>query len=170
MKENTRSDSTRNITTIIAEVGIGIALYIALSMTASIPLIGSIRLDFGYIVFTAWLALFGWWGIPVGVIGCFIKGWVFDGFIPITWTLGQIFVGVLCAYVFSRTNKIWIRIATILLSVFVGMVFVNQGLSSLMFNIPFSIKFVRGIVSFATDSAMMIVGLFIANRIKNRTT
>lgn len=155
-----------NTTKKVAYIGIGIALYIVVSMIANIPLIGHIRLDCGYIVYSVYLVLFGYWGIPVGVVGCFIKGYVSDGWIPFTWMLGQILIGVICAYTFSRSNKKIIRIIAILASVFLGIAIVSSGLSAIMFNIPFGIKFVKGLVATATDSAAMIVGLFLADAVR----
>ena len=149
--------------------GIGIALYFVLSMLANIPLVGHMRLDCGYIVYAIYLVLFGWLAIPVGVIGCFIKGYISDGWIPFTWMIGQTIIGVACAYVFSKTNKKTIQILTIVVSVFLGIAIVSSGLSALMFNLPLGMKIAKGSVGALADSVAMIIGLFIADELKKFT-
>ena len=48
-----------NRTKKITYLGMGIALYVVLSMTVKIPLINQIKTDFGYLAFGAFLNLFG---------------------------------------------------------------------------------------------------------------
>lgn len=155
-----------NNTKKIAYLGVGIALYFVLSMLANIPLIGNIRLDCGYIVYAIYLVIFGWFGIPVGVIGCFIKGYISDGWIPFTWMIGQTIIGISCAYMFSKTNKKVIQILTIIISVFLGIAIVSSGLSAIMFNLPLGLKIFKGCVGALVDSIAMIIGLFIADKLK----
>ena len=153
---------TKNITFL----GVGIALYVVMSMFLNIPLIGHIRLDCGYIVYSVYLVVFGWLGIPVGVIGCFFKGYISDGWIPFTWMIGQVIIGVVCSIVFSKTENIWIRIVAIVLSVFFGIAIVSSGLSALIFHLPIGLKIFKGCVASVADSLAMIVGLPIGNRVK----
>ena len=47
-----------NRTKKITYLGMGIALYVVLSMTVKIPLINQIKTDFGYLAFGAFLNLF----------------------------------------------------------------------------------------------------------------
>ena len=150
----------------IAYVGIGIALYVVMSFLLNIPLVGHMRLDCGYIVYAVYLALFNWLGIPVGVIGCFIKGYVSDGWIPYTWMLGQIIIGVICVLVFKRTEKKVFRTIAIVFSVFLGIGLVSSVVSALMFNLPIGIKIAKGCIGAAADSIAMIIGIFIVPRIK----
>lgn len=150
----------------VAYIGIGIALYIVVSMLLNIPLVGHIRLDCGYIVYAFYLCLFGYWGIPVGVIGCFVKGYISDGWIPFTWMIGQVIIGVICAKVFSITDKKVLRIIAIIGSVFLGVGIVSSVISALMFNIPIGIKLTKGAVASITDAGAMIIGLFVADLMK----
>lgn len=50
----------KNNAIMLCYLAMGTALYIALSATAKIPLIGHIQTDLGYIVFGAFCVLFGW--------------------------------------------------------------------------------------------------------------
>ena len=151
----------------ITYLGIGIALYFILSMALNIPLVGHMRLDCGYIVYAVYLTLFGYYGIPVGLIGCFLKGYICDGWIPFTWMIGQIVIGVICAYVFGRTDKILLRIIAVILSVFLGIAVISSGLSAIIFHLPIGLKIFKGTIGATTDSLAMIIGLYIADRYKN---
>lgn len=61
MKKNDRK--TLNI----ARIGIGIALYVVLSMTLKIPIVGHIGLDLGYVVLAVYAYLLGC--IPAMIVG-----------------------------------------------------------------------------------------------------
>ena len=148
-------------------IGVGIALYFILSMALNIPLVGHMRLDCGYIVYAVYLTLFGYYGIPVGLFGCFLKGYICDGWIPFTWMVGQIVIGVICAYVFGRTDKKILRIIAVILSVFLGIAVISSGLSAIIFHLPIGLKIFKGSIGAAADSLAMIIGLYIADRYKN---
>ena len=147
----------------ITYLGVGIALYFVMSMALNIPLVGHMRLDCGYIVYVVYLALFGYWGIPVGVIGCFLKGYICDGWIPFTWMIGQVVIGVICACVFSRTDRKLLRIIAVILSVFLGIAIISSGLSAIIFHLPIGLKIFKGSIGAATDSLAMIVGLYLVD-------
>lgn len=69
-----------NKTKTICTLGILSALFVALSATMKIPLIGHINTELGYIAFGAALVMFGYLGISVGVIGCIASSLIFSGF------------------------------------------------------------------------------------------
>ena len=155
----------------IAFIGVGIALYVVLSMILNFPIVAHVRFDAGYVCYAVYLCLFGWWGIPVGVVGCFIKGYVSDGWIPFTWMVGQLIVGVSCAVVFSKTkgskHKSMFRVAAIIISVLIGIGIVSSLMSAIMFHQPIMLKIGRGIITAVADIIPMIVGLFIAQRFED---
>lgn len=150
----------------IVQIGIGIALYVVLSMLLNIPIVGHVRFDAGYICYAVYLDLFGWWGILVGVFGCFLKGYISDGWIPFTWMIGQTIVGVSCSAVFTKTNKTLLKAAAIVLSVIVGIGFVSSLLSALMFNQLIALKIGRGMITAAADIIPMLIGLFVSAKLK----
>ena len=150
----------------IVQIGIGVALYVVLSMLVNVPIVGHVRFDAGYICFAVYLDLFGWWGIIVGVLGCFIKGYVSDGWVPFTWMVGQTIVGVSCSTVFAKTDKPFWKIAAIVVSVIVGIGIVSSVMSALIFGQSIPMKIGRGMITAAADSVPMIVGLFVSKQLK----
>lgn len=150
----------------IVQIGIGIALYVVLSMLLNIPIVGHVRFDAGYVCYAVYLDLFGWWGILVGVLGCFLKGYISDGWIPFTWMIGQTIVGLSCSAVFAKTNKVSLKVAAIVISVIVGIGFVSSLLSALMFGQPIALKIGRGMITAVADIIPMVVGLFISSKLK----
>lgn len=150
----------------ITYIGIGIALYIVISMLLNIPLIGNIRLDCGYIVYAVYLALFGWQGIIVGVVGCFIKGYISDGWVPVTWMIGQLIIGITCSITFKKVKNKLLQVIIMVLSVFLGIAIVSSGLSAWIFKLPLGLKIFKGCVASVTDAGAMVIGFIIADRIK----
>lgn len=154
---------------LIAYMGMGIALYVVVSLSLNIPFgIRHMRLDLGYIVYTVYLALFGYWGIVVGVVGCCIKGYISDGWIPFTWMIGQTLIGIVCAGTFSKTANVTRWVAAIVVSVFFGIAIVSSGLSALMFHLPLGAKIIAGTVGAISDSIVMILGIPIAKMMRTR--
>ena len=150
----------------IVQIGIGIALYVVLSMLANVPIVGHVRFDAGYMCYAVYLDLFGWWAIIVGVVGCFIKGYVSDGWIPFTWMVGQTIVGVSCAAVFAKTDKPFWKIAVIVVSVILGIGIVSSVMSALMFGQPILMKIGRGMITAAADIFPMMIGMAISSKLK----
>lgn len=150
----------------IAQIGIGIALYVVLSMLFNVPIVGHVRFDAGYICYAVYLELFGWWGIPVGVLGCFIKGYASDGWIPFTWMVGQTIVGVSCSAVFAKTDKAFWKITVIVVSVIVGIGIVSSVMSALMFGQPILMKIGRGMITALADIIPMVIGLLVSSKLK----
>lgn len=97
------------------------------------------------------------------MIGCFLKGYICDGWIPFTWMIGQVVIGVICACVFSRTDRKLLRIIAVILSVFLGIAIISSGISAIIFHLPIGLKIFKGSIGAATDSLAMIVGLYLVD-------
>lgn len=152
----------------IAYFGIGIALYVVLSMAMKIPIIGHIQTDLGYIVFSVYLALFGWQALIIGVVGCMIESLIINGWIPIGWMVGQAIIGIICGVVFQKYDKNSLKILWILISVFLGIGCCKTLIECFLYDIPVMIKFPRNIIAFIPDSIAMILGLYISDLIKDK--
>ena len=151
----------------IAFLGLGIALYVVLSLIMNIPLLAGTHLqtDLGYIAFGAYCYLFGWPALIVGVAGCFVKSLITSGWIPIGWMVGQAVIGIICGLVFNKTNHKVIHIITAIVAVFVGVGLIKTVIECQLYSIPFSVKFAKNAVAFVADAIPMVIGLLLAYRL-----
>ena len=152
---------TKTITTL----GIGIALYVALSAMIKIPLVGHIQTDMGYIAFGVFCVLFGWLGAIVGVIGCLIESLIFSGWLPVGWMAGQLAIGVICGVAYKKTsNKVICSLITVV-AVFIGIAIIKTGIECVLYSIPLNVKFVKNFTAFVADSIPMLIGMFLGFRL-----
>ena len=149
----------------ITYLGMGIALYVVLSYTVKIPLINQIRTDFGYLVFGVFLCLFGIEGTIVGVLGCIISNLLYSGTFPIGWALGQLFIGLVCGYMFKKTDNTIVRVIIACLSVLIGIGVIKTLVESLLINLPLAAKFVRGLVASVADAIPFAAGIILSKKI-----
>lgn len=164
-----------NKTKKICNLALGIALYVALSATVKIPLIGHIQTDLGYIAFGAYLVIFGWQAVVVGVIGCIIESMLFSGWFPIGWAVGQTFIGIMCGLWYKYTDnketayKSITRITCTVLAVFIGVAVIKTFIECQLYSIPFEIKFAKNTIAFIADVFPMVFGVLIGERLKRKT-
>ena len=150
----------------ICVAGLGIALYIALSFVAKIPLVGHISLDLGYIVLAVYAYYFG----PaiaaiVGGCGCVLVSLLASGWFPFGWLLGNIAIGIICGKEYSRGDLLSRLIVTILAVLF-GVAIVKTAVECLLFSIPLMAKLPKNAIAAAVDAIAMVIGLLIAPKIK----
>lgn len=161
-----------NKTMKICNLALGIALYVALSATVKIPIIGHIQTDLGYIAFGAYLLMFGWQATIVGVAGCLIESLLFSGWFPVGWMVGQTCIGLICGiwyrYSSGKTNKYKnvTRIIVTVLAVFLGIALVKTFIECCLYSIPIKIKFMKDFIAFISDTIPMLFGVFIGEKLK----
>lgn len=165
----------KNSTSKICHLGIGIALYVVLSMTLKIPIIGHIQTDLGYVAFGTYLGMFGTPGIIVGVIGCLLESLIFSGWVPIGWMVGQAVAGYLIVIFnmdWTDENKashflyyIFISYASLMIGISIVKTIIECGL----YSIPLNVKFVKNFIAVAVDIIPMSVGLEMADILKENT-
>lgn len=167
---------SKNSVKMICYLATGIALYIALSMTMKIPLIGHIQTDLGYIVFGVFCVLFGWKAFVVGLIGCFIESFIFSGWIPIGWMLGQIFIGITCGICYTlcdkkiknKTIKYIICISVTALSITIGIIGIKTAVECLLYKIPLVVKITKNSIAAVADFIPMVLGFIVGELLKKR--
>lgn len=163
-----------NRTKKICNLALGIALYVVLSATMKIPLVGHIQTDLGYIAFGAYLVMFGWQATVVGVIGCLIESLLFSGWLPIGWIVGQACIGVICGlwYKYSENKtgsyKAVTRIIVTIIAVFLGVALIKTFIECYLYSIPIEIKFVKNFIAFVSDVIPMVFGVFIGEKLKRK--
>ena len=155
-----------NRTKKITYLGMGIALYVVLSMTVKIPLINQIKTDFGYLAFGAFVNLFGVEGTIVGVLGCIIANSFVGSAFPPGWVLGQIFIGVFCGLLLKKTDKMWLKSVITVVAVFIGIGVIKTAVEVWLFQIPFKVKVIRNLIAFVADAIPMVIGVIISDKMK----
>ena len=150
----------------IAGIAILTALYCVLSAMMKIPFIGAISLDLGYVALTVACALFGPWAAVVGAVGCGLESIIFSPYgFSISWFVANLIIGLGCGITFKKTQNVWIRIAAIIGFVAIGMLGAKTGIECYLYHIPFAVKIIKNLVAFGVDSAVMIAGLGLTNRL-----
>lgn len=156
----------------ITTTAIGIALYVALSMTAKIPLIGHISLDLGYIVLAVYCYHFGAVsGAIVGAMGCMLVSMITTGMFPIGWMVGNLVIGLNCG-LWLHDDCNGRHIGKVLLMawccvwVFAGIFGLKTVIECYLYDIPFFVKLPKNAVAAVIDSIVMCIGVLIAPKIK----
>lgn len=167
---------TMNTTKRICTTALGIALYVALSMTVKIPLVAHISLDLGYIVFAVYCYHFGpIAGSVVGGCGCVLISLITSGWFPPGWLLGQIAIGAICggAYKISKgdvancvkAKMIVAEVMTAIIAVGFGICLVKTFVECVLYSIPLSVKLISNGVAAATDAIVMSAGVLFARKL-----
>ena len=157
----------KNVKT-ICYLGIGIALYVAFSMSMNIPLISHIQTDLGYIVFGVWCVLFGWQGFIVGAAGCIIKTLIMGGWFPWGWFLGQIAIGIICGVGYNKVKSNIVKVIITIIAIFVGIAGIKTIVECKLYSIPFDVKIIKNLVATVADIIPMVIGMFLGNTLKER--
>lgn len=151
----------------ITGIALFTALYCVLSAMMKIPFIGAISLDLGYIALAIGCAAWGPWGAFIGAVGCGIESILFSPYgFSISWFIANIIVGLGCGYVFSKTEITWKRLIAVIVFMAIAMLGAKTLIECNLYGIPFEIKIVKNVVAFGIDSLTMIIGIFLAPRIK----
>ena len=153
----------------VAIIGLGIALYVAISMLLKIPIgIGHLALDLGYIVLAVYCYLYGATiGAIVGACGCTLVSLLASGMFPLGWLLGNAFIGCACGRAFRRVHRPWSMALIAIAAVFIGVAVIKTIVECLLFQIPLVVKFSKNTVAAATDAAVMAIGTFIAPKVES---
>ena len=150
---------------IIAHLGMGIALYVALGMAIKVPLVGNIQTDLGYVAFGAFLYAIGWPAFIVGMFGACLESIVVSGWVPVGWMAGQALVGLVCGAMYKKTNSILVQTAFTIVAMFLGIAVLKTGIECFLYGIPLQVKFFKNVVAFVADTVPMLIGLYVGRRI-----
>lgn len=151
----------------ISLCGVGIALYVALSMTAKIPVIGHASLDLGYIVFAVYCYYFGSVaGAVVGSVGCLFVSLLTSGWFPPGWIIGNMLIGIIVGKVGRKSGaSAPKRICVVIVAVFLGIFCAKTGIECALYSIPLAVKIPKSAVVFAMDAIVMSIGTWLAPKI-----
>lgn len=144
------------------------ALYCVLASMLKIPVIGAISLDLGYIALAVGCSKYYGWGAVIGAIGCGIESILFSPYgFSISWFIANAIIGLGCGYLYHKTSNNVMKVIGTIAFVCLGVLVVKTVIECNLYGIPLAVKIPKNLVAFLMDSATMIVGLLVYDRIKD---
>ena len=153
----------------ITFVGVGIALFVALSMCLRVPVFENYYLCLGYIVMTVYIWCFKWYeGAIIGCLGvilyCIIGGLGFNG-MP-GWAAGNIVIGLIIGMTLKFIQKIKNKTVQVILTAlvaiiasFIGIELIKSLIDSFVVSQPFVVRFAKNMTSFISDAFVIVISL-----------
>lgn len=159
----------------ICPTALGIALYVALSMTAKIPFVGHISLDLGYIVLAVYCWMFGSVvGGIVGAVGCTLVSLLASGWFPPGWLVANLYIGLFCGWIFGPKNHGYskkpriVHYMAVIGSVLLGVGVFKTLIECQLYSIPLEVKVPKNVFAATIDMVTMCIGLYIAPMVERR--
>ncbi len=152
----------------ISLLGVGIALFVVLSLCLQVPVFENYYLCLGYAVMMVWCFRFGpAAGAAVGAGGVVIYCLLTSGLRGMPgWSLGNAVIGVLlggglrlCAKIRPRTVRAFAHLALIVLATAVGILGVKSLTECLLYAQPFAVRAAKNMAAFVADAVMLAVSL-----------
>ena len=152
----------------VAVNGIGIALFVVLSLCLQVPVFENYYLCLGYIVMAVYTYNFGIFsGTLVGVLGTILYCLLISGLRGMPgWAAGNIIIGIIfgIAVQYSTNIKnIWVRriicIAAIIIGVAIGILGIKSVVEVMLYSQPFWLRITNNIYAFIADVVVLIFAL-----------
>lgn len=160
MKENTAL--------FVAINGVGIALFVVLTMCLQVPVFENYYLCLGYVVMMVYCYRYGALsGTLVGSLGVILYCLVTSALRGMPgWTLGNIAIGIVCGMVFVKAKEISspmvrraVMAVTIVLMTAVGILGIKSITEGILYGQPIAIRVAKNIYAFIADAVMMLVSI-----------
>ena len=167
----------KNPTRFITYCGIGIALFVALTMCIQVPVFENYYLCLGYVVMMVYCYLYGPLpGVITGTMGVVIYCLITSGLRGMPgWTLGNLVIGIICGIAFERISKIessWVRrmlmVVRIVLATATGILGVKSLTECLLYAQPFALRAAKNSYAFTADAVMMIAAVPVCEVLRKR--
>lgn len=167
------NDKTRFITL----NGIGIALFVVLTMCLQVPVFENYYLCLGYVVMMVYCYRYGAAsGAIVGSLGVVLYCVLTSGLRGMPgWMIGNLAIGIVCGMAFMRIKKIespWARRGLMTLVIVVMTAIGILGLKSLteclLYAQPMAVRMAKNSYAFVADVVMMIVSIPVCELLDRR--
>jgi ECF transporter S component (folate family) len=148
--------------------GIGIALFVVLTMCVQVPVFENYYICLGYVIMALYCYIFGpISGTIVGCVGTMLYCTLTGGFNGMPgWTLGNLIIGIMLGIACKSTSNIHnnfikylILVATIILSTAIGILIIKSLTEVFLYAHPFFIRVAKNFPAFISDVVILIVGL-----------
>ena len=158
----------------IAITGMGIALFVTLSMCLRVPVFENYYLCLGYIVMAVYLYSFGIsQGMIVGVLGTVLYCFLINGLRGLPgWAIGNTFIAIFVGLLFkfgkslkSQIAKYLSYICGIIAGSFIGIFIVKSLVESFIYTQPIAIRMANNIYAFIADVVVLIISIPICEKL-----
>ena len=167
------NNTTKNITL----NGIGIALFVVLTMCIQVPVFENYYLCLGYVAMMVYCYIFG--PIPgaiVGSVGVILYCILTAGLRGMPrWTLGNLIIGIVCGITFVRirkTESTWIRraamVAIIIVITAIGILGIKSLTECLLYAQPMLVRVAKNSYAFMADIVVMIASIPICEMLEKK--
>lgn len=166
--ENGKGNVMSKSTKFAAYNGIGIALFVVLTMCLQVPVFENYYLCLGYVVMMVYCYKFG--AVPgaiVGSAGVILYCVLTSGLRGMPgWTLGNLVIGIGCGLAFGRLRELeskWMRRALmgaiIIIMTAIGILGVKSLTECLLYAQPMLVRVAKNSYAFIADAVMMVVSI-----------
>ena len=158
----------QNSVTRIALDGIGIALFVILSMCLRVPVFENYYLCLGYVAMAVWCYSVGTLdGTFVGIAGVIIYCLLINGLRGMPgWALGNIVIGLVIGVVFRRTRQLdnrfiamIIDLISVVIAVGAGIIVIKSLTEYFLYAQPFIIRVGKNIYGFVSDVVVLLASI-----------
>lgn len=150
----------KNKTNVITINGIGIALFVVLSLCLQVSIFENYYLCLGYVAMVVYLYFFGIKsGIIIGFLGTVIYCFLINGLRGMPgWALGNIFIAIILGYTFKLTEKVTknivkysLYITGIIISCICGILIIKSFVEYLLYAQPIVVRMLSNTYAFVAD-------------------
>ena len=157
--------------------GMGIALFVTLSMCLRVPVFENYYLCLGYVVMAVYCYSVGALsGTLIGVLGTVLYCFLINGLRGMPgWAAGNIVIGIVLGCTFRLTKKLkntWLETAintvAIVVAVAIGILGVKSCVEMLLYSQPFLVRTTNNIYAFVADIVVLVASLPVCKLINSK--
>jgi len=153
---------------IIALTGIGIALFVVLTLCLQVPVFENYYLCLGYIVMAVYCYLVGpVSGTIVGCLGTFLYCLLISGLRGMPgWVIGNLIIGIVIGITFQKTKKMqktWLKAVinflAIAVSTAIGILVLKSVTECILYSQPMIVRMGKNVFAFVADVFVLEMSL-----------
>ena len=147
--------------------GIGIALFVVMTLCLQVPVFENYYLCLGYVAMAFYTYYFGTTsGVLVGTIGVFLYCLLTGGLRGMPgWILGNVVIGIICgitAKIVKKYDRKYIKeilmITSVIISTAIGILVVKSLVEVALYSLPFMLRVTNNIFAFVADVVVLVLG------------
>lgn len=162
-KSNLRKNVKR-----IALYGIGIALFVVLSLCLQVPVFENYYLCLGYIAMAVYCYSIGTIsGTVISTLGIILYCFLINGLRGMPgWAIGNIMIGLIAGLAFKWSRKLnskWLKrivcLSAVIVGTAIGILGIKSGVESVLYAQPMLIRVAKNIYAFVADIVVLMFSL-----------